>query len=169
MLVFPASMWAIMLMLRTLSNEGIVVFTCVFYVGNLGGNITVFGDRYYNIGIKKPFYDNEISATLKIKNKSISTSGIYERYFESNGKLYHHILDTNTGYPVDTDLYSATVIGECSTDCDALATICVLYGEKRAKELINSTENFEAVFIDKDYRITVTDGLKAENGVIKEK
>ena len=133
---------------------------------NLGGNITVFGDRYYKIGIKKPFSENEICGTLRLSNKSVSTSGIYERFFESGGVLYHHILDTKTGYPVDTDLLSASVIGETSADCDALSTVCMLYGLKKANELIENTEDFEAVFIDKNYKITVTSGLKIKNDII---
>ncbi|MBO4432698.1 MAG: FAD:protein FMN transferase, partial [Clostridia bacterium] len=84
---------------------------------NLGGNVTVFGNKDYNVGIKKPFSDNEITATLKFKNKSVSTSGVYERYFKKDGRLYHHILDTATGYPAETDLLSASVIGDTSADC----------------------------------------------------
>ena len=133
---------------------------------NLGGNITVFGDRYYNVGIKKPFGDGEVTATLRLKNKSVSTSGIYERCFESGGVLYHHILDTKTGYPADTDLLSASVIGDTSADCDALSTVCVLYGLQKAKDLMENTDGFEAVFIDKDYNITVTGGLEIKDNII---
>ncbi|MBR4910651.1 MAG: FAD:protein FMN transferase [Clostridia bacterium] len=134
---------------------------------NLGGNVTVFGDKYYTVGIKKPFGDGELSATLRLKNKSVSTSGIYERCFEKDGVLYHHILDTATGYPADTDILSASVIGDCSADCDALGTVCVLYGLDKAQELIENTAGFEAVFIDKDYRIHITGGLRSVNGVIE--
>lgn len=134
---------------------------------NLGGNITVFGDRCYNVGVKKPFAANEICATLQLKNTSVSTSGIYERFFESDGTLYHHILDTKTGYPADTDLLSASVIGGTSADCDALSTVCVLYGLEDAKDLIENRNGFEAVFVDKDYKITVTSGLEIKDDIIK--
>ncbi len=134
---------------------------------NLGGNVTVFGDRYYNVGIKKPFSTGDTSATVRLKNKSVSTSGVYERFFENGGILYHHILDTKTGYPVNTDLLSASVIGDTSADCDALSTICVIYGLKEAKKLIESTEGYEAVFIDKDYNVSFTAGLKSEKGILK--
>ena len=133
---------------------------------NLGGNVTVFGEKYYNVGIKKPFGEDEISGTLRIKNKSVSTSGIYERYFEKDGKLYHHILDTATGYPANTDLLSASVIGDTSADCDALSTVCVLYGLEKAKKLIDDTAGFEAVFIDKNRKLHLTEGLKEKDGVI---
>lgn len=133
---------------------------------NLGGNVTVFGGEYYNVGIKEPFGDGGIAATLRLKNKSVSTSGIYERCFEKDGVFYHHILDTATGYPADTDLLSASVIGDTSADCDALGTICVLCGCEKATDLINGTEGFEAVFIDKNYDLHLTDGLEEKDGVI---
>lgn len=133
---------------------------------NLGGNVTVLGNDFYNIGIKKPFSTSDICATIRMKNKSVSTSGVYERCFKKDGVLYHHILDIKTGYPADTDLLSASVIGNSSTDCDALSTICVLYGLRGAKSIIEDTDGFEAVFIDKDYNLSVTSGLKIKDGVI---
>lgn len=133
---------------------------------NLGGNVTVFGGEYYNVGIKEPFGDGGIAATLRLKNSSVSTSGIYERCFEKDGVLYHHILDTATGYPADTDLLSASVIGVTSADCDALGTICILCGCEKATDLINDTEGFEAVLIDKNYNLHLTDGLEEKDGVI---
>ena len=134
---------------------------------NLGGNVTVFGEDYCNVGIKKPFYE-DTCAILRLKNKTVSTSGIYERYFRVDGdeNLYHHILDPETGYPAKTDLLSASVIGNTSADCDALSTVCILYGLENARKLIENTEGFEAVFVDRDYNITVTDWLNNENGVI---
>ena len=133
---------------------------------NLGGNVTVFGEKDYSVGIKKPFGDGEIAATLNLKNKSVSTSGVYERYFKKGDTLYHHILDTATGYPADTDLLSASVIGDTSADCDALSTLCILYGLDDARKLINETPGFEAVFIDKNYNLHITGGLKNEDGLI---
>ena len=133
---------------------------------NLGGNVTVFGDRFYKVGIKKPFSDGDVFATLSLKNKSVSTSGTYERCFEKDGVTYHHILDTETGYPAETDLLSASVIGDTSADCDALSTVCILYGLEKANALINETHGFEAVFIDKDYRLSFTDGLEIKDGII---
>lgn len=133
---------------------------------NLGGNIMVFGDKEKKIGIKKPFSDNIISATLKVKNKSVVTSGVYERYIEKYGKIYHHILDPDTGFAVKSDLFSATVIGKNSLDCDALATVCILEGLEKAKKLIENTDDIEAVFIDKDYNLEYTSGLKKKDGYL---
>lgn len=130
---------------------------------NLGGNVTVFGDEEKTVGIQKPFCDNEISAKIKVKNKSVVTSGTYQRYIEKGGKIYHHILDVKTGYAAETDLDSATVIGESSFDLDALSTICILKGSKEAKKLIEGIENTEAVFILKSGKIIYTSGLKYKN------
>lgn len=128
---------------------------------NLGGNVIVFGDEY-EVGIQKPFSD-EISATLKLKNKAIVTSGIYQRYIKDNDKIYHHIIDPHTGYGVENELASVTVIGDCSMDCDALSTVCMLVGTQKAKEIIKNTPNTEAVFIDRDGNLELTDGLYFKN------
>ena len=127
---------------------------------NLGGNVIVFGDKEKSVGIAKPFSKNEIVAKVKLKNKSIVTSGTYERFIDIDGKIYHHILDPKTGYSCETDLNSATVIGDTSLDLDALSTICILLGKEKATKLIEQTENTEAVFIDKQGKLTYTKGLK---------
>lgn len=125
---------------------------------DLGGNLVVFGDRDYTVGIKQPF-SNELASTLKVRNKTVVTSGTYERYIEKDGIRYHHILDTKTGYAVDTDLTSATIIGDSSMNADALSTICILLGLDNAKELIENTDGAEAVFIDTDGKMHYTSGL----------
>ena len=131
---------------------------------NLGGNIVVVGSKpggdAWNIGIRKPFAaEGEIIGTLELRDKSIVTSGVYERYFEEGGVLYHHILDPKTGCPAETDLRSATVISDSSADGDALTTICILLGEKAALELIESLDGIEALLVLADGRIVTTSGL----------
>ncbi len=130
---------------------------------DLGGNILVFGERDYNVGIKKPFSTDELAATVSVRNKTVVTSGVYERYIKSDGKLYHHILDPETGYPADTDLYSATIISDSSLDADALATVCVLLRLEDAKALIEIIPDTEAIFIDDNYNISYTSGLKKQD------
>ena len=130
---------------------------------NFGGNICTVGQ--YNIGIKKPF-DGSVIATVAIKDKCAVTSGIYERYIKSNGKIYHHILDPKTGYGVENELASVTVIGEKALDCDALSTVCMLSGTEKGLEIINNTADTEAVFIDRDKNITLSLGLYRENDKI---
>jgi thiamine biosynthesis lipoprotein len=125
---------------------------------NLGGNVKVFG-KEYTVGIQRPF-SNDIMLTVKIKNASAVTSGIYQRAFEKDGKFYHHILDTKTGYPLENTLTSVTILGENSAECDVLSTVCLILGEKDGMKLINETENYEAVFITKNENVLLSDGLK---------
>lgn len=132
---------------------------------DLGGNLMVFGDRDYVVGIKKPFSDGEFAATIKLRNKTVVTSGTYERYIPADIKLYHHILDPDTGYACESDLVSATIIGDRSLDADALSTICILLGLENAKSLIESTSNTEAVFIDNLGNMHYTSGLSLKDGV----
>lgn len=125
---------------------------------NIGGNLKIIGDSQL-IGIKEPFAGDKVSVYLEAQNTSIVTSGVYERGFYENGKLYHHILSPFTGLPVDTDLYSATVICENSERADALATVCIILGKTEAMALINSLDGVEAVFIDSENGLSATDGL----------
>ena len=130
---------------------------------NLGGNICMIGE--YNIGIKKPF-DDSIIASISLKDKCVVTSGIYERYIESYGKIYHHILDPKTGYGAENELASVTVIGEKALDCDALSTVCMLLGTESGMDIINNTADTEAVFIDRENNITLSSGLYREKDKI---
>jgi len=131
---------------------------------NLGGNVVVFG-KEYKVGIQAPFKDGVISV-LSLKDKTAVTSGIYQRYIEQDGKIYHHIIDTETGYGVENELASVTVVGESSLDCDALSTVCMLSGLEKGLEIIEAQPNTEAVFIDKDNNLTLSSGLYKKNNTI---
>ena len=132
---------------------------------DLGGNLVVFGDKEYRIGIKKPFAENEVCATLAVENKSVVTSGVYERCIKKDDAFYHHILDPKTGYGVESDLLSATVICDSSLDADALATVCILLGREAATKLIESTPDTHAVFIDRDQNLHHTSGIDKKDGI----
>lgn len=126
---------------------------------NLGGNILVFGEkpdkRSFNIGIQKPFSNTgEIITTVEANNKSVVTSGIYQRYFEYEGNIYHHIIDPFTGYPADNELASVTIIADSSTDADAYSTICMLLGKEKANDFLKNIGSVSAVLIDKSGNIT---------------
>lgn len=125
---------------------------------NLGGNIAVIGEKkdktLWNIGIQKPFAQaGEVAGSVTVKDKSVVTSGIYERYFQQGDKIYHHIMDATTGAPSESDLASATIIGDSSTQADALSTCCILLGSERAMELIESIDKVEAILITRDGEI----------------
>lgn len=129
----------------------------------LGGNVLCIGEKEtgpFKIGIEKPFAkDNSSAATLQISDTSVVTSGTYERYFERDGKLYHHILDKNTGYPVGNNLTAVTIVSTSSTDADALSTTCFSLGLEKGMELLNSLENADGLFITKDGALHYTDGF----------
>ena len=122
---------------------------------DLGGNMLTLGRRYdgndFRIGIQKPFADTGTAmAVVSVNDKSVVTSGDYERYFEKDGVIYHHILDPDTGYPVQNDLDQVTIISDQSVDGDALSTTCFAMGLEDGLELIRSLDSIEAVFVTKD-------------------
>lgn len=132
---------------------------------DLGGNILLIGSKPdntdYNIAIKKPFgKTGENSAVITTRDKSIVSSGNYERYFYKDNTLYHHILDTTTGYPVNNNLFSVTIISDKSTDGDGLSTSCFTMGLEDGMQLIESLDDIEAVFIDNEYNIYLSSGLE---------
>jgi len=131
---------------------------------SLGGNIYALGsngsDEPWKVGIKNPFSDeSDIIGYVNVINKSVVTSGIYERYFMEKGKRYHHILNPFTGYPYENDIFGVTIISDKSIDGDALSTIAFSYGIKKGLEFINSLDNVEAIFISKDKEVFITNNL----------
>ena len=125
---------------------------------DLGGNVLCVGQRPdgspFRIGVQMPFADrSETAAVMEISDKSVVSSGIYERYFEQDGVLYHHILNPSTGYPYENNLVSVTIISDESVDGDGLSTTCFALGLDKGMELINSLPDVQAVFITEDYQL----------------
>ena len=125
---------------------------------NLGGNVLTLGTKAdgsdYNIAIQKPFdKSGEAIASVKISDKSVVTTGNYQRYFEKDGKIYHHVLDPKTGMPCETDLYSVSIITVSSLTADALSTVCFLKGYQEALALVNQLNNVDAVFVTSDNKV----------------
>ena len=130
---------------------------------DLGGNIYALGSNQgepFKIGVACPDSPQEVAGYLELRDASAVTSGIYQRYSSWEGRRYHHILSPNTGLPADNSLASATVIAQSSAHCDALSTICMLLGEDKALELINSLEGAEAVLIRRDGEIIFSQGAE---------
>lgn len=138
-----------------LKNNG-----CTSALINLGGNVSVLGEKPdgspFVVGIQKPFADRgSVLTTINATNDSVISSGVYERYFRKNGRLYHHILDPKTGYPADTGLNQATIIGTDDVLGDALSTICILLGRDRAEELIRKNSlDVTVLFTDTDNQMS---------------
>ncbi len=133
---------------------------------NLGGNVLCIGSKPdgtpFKVGIQKPFADrNETEAVMDITGKSVVSSGIYERCFKQNGKLYHHILNPKTGYPYDNGLISVTIISDQSVDGDALSTTCFALSLDEGLKFAEK-KGVQAVFITEDYELHYTDGFQDE-------
>lgn len=130
---------------------------------NLGGNVLTIGKKGelpFKIGIQNPEKNrNEIIGTIKVDDKSVVTSGTYERFIEVNGKKYHHILNPKTGYPEENDILQTTVISDYSVDGDALSTTIFLLGKEKGIELINSIPETEACFVLKSGEIIKSNGF----------
>lgn len=135
---------------------------------NLGGNIYALGTNpegnEWRIGIQNPFKNSQDQQNyigiVKVKDKSVVTSGDYERFFERNGKRYHHIFNTRTGYPSQNEIKSVTIISDKSIDGDALSTSAFVLGLDKGKKLIESIKNVDAIFVTKDKKVYVTYGIK---------
>lgn len=127
---------------------------------SVGGSLLLYGKRNFNIGIINPENNQASMGTLKLSDTFVSTSGDYEKFFEQDGKTYHHILDATTGYPADSRLSSVTVICDSGLLSDALSTACYILGYNQSIELLNEYDA-QAVFVFKDKTIRVTDGIKS--------
>lgn len=135
---------------------------------SLGGNIYAIGEnaeekRPFNLGVQDPqAEDGSILGYLQLSDKSLVTSGDYQRYFMQDGKRYHHILDPKTGYPAESGLSSVTIISDSSVVGDALSTTCFVLGKDKGLELINSYDGVEAIFIDHDGNMYFSDGFGSD-------
>lgn len=131
---------------------------------NLGGNVLTVGSRLdgksWVVGVQNPTHQRgDYIGTVKVDGKTVVTSGIYERYFEKDGKVYHHILDTATGYPVDNNLYSVTIITDVSMDADGLAKIFCM-GLDKGMDFVKNLKGVNAIFVTKNSEVYITPGLK---------
>lgn len=125
---------------------------------SLGGNIFALGSKpdgsAWNVGVRDPNEPGGTSTavvtTVAVRDCSVVTSGLYERTFELDGKRYWHILDPRTGYPVETDVASVTVISPTSTAGDALSTTLFVAGTQEGLELVSAHDDTAALFLDEN-------------------
>jgi thiamine biosynthesis lipoprotein len=132
---------------------------------DLGGNIVVFGTKKdkspWRIGIQDPSsLRGSYLGTLGVGETAVVTSGVYERYFEEAGRRYHHILSPRDGYPVQNGLLSVTIVTARSIDADGLSTTVFALGYERGKDLIESLDRTEAIFVFEDHRVRLSSGLQ---------
>ena len=137
-------------------------------VVNLGGNIVVIGQKGaslteygeavdFSVGIGSPTSNSgELLCTIPGADMTVVTSGTYERYFEADGKKYHHVLNPKTGYPFETDLLSVTIIGTKGNSalCDVMSTSALALGREKAVKMIKGYPDVKAVLVDADGEVT---------------
>lgn len=139
---------------------------------SLGGNVYVCGAKPdgsdWRVGVRDPQNTDGYAGVLDLTDAFAVTSGGYQRYFEENGKRYHHIIDPATGYPAESGLLSVTVVADAQpgdgpgsgTMCDALSTALFVMGAERALDFWRTGGcDFDLVLITDDGRILVTDGI----------
>ncbi|MGL6105152.1 FAD:protein FMN transferase [Romboutsia sp.] len=132
---------------------------------DLGGNIYALGlkegDKNWNIGIQNPF-DNRgsVVGAIEVSDKTVVTSGVYERYIEEDGVKYHHILNPSTGYPYETDIQGVSIIADKSIDGDALSTLVFTKGIDEGLKLIESLDGIDAIFITNKKEVYISEGLR---------
>ena len=137
----------------------------------LGGNALAVGTREngepWRVGIRDPKNAEGLVGLVHLTDAYAVTSGGYERYFEENGTVYHHIIDPASGYPAESGLTSVTVVADCrpeetrnGTMCDALSTALFVMGEEAALDFWRESDaEFELVLVTEDDRVVVTAGL----------
>lgn len=126
---------------------------------SLGGNIVLCGDNngkgYWTVGVKNPHESESLACSFDCPaDVSVVTSGAYERYFEKDGKTYHHIIDTTSGKPAQSDLLSVTVVGKDGAMCDAFSTALFALGYKKAVAFAKENNDFSYIFITDKNEIT---------------
>ncbi|MCG8708505.1 FAD:protein FMN transferase [Brenneria sp. 4F2] len=130
---------------------------------NLGGNVQTLdvpqasGLNAWSVGLKKPFSDpDDLIGVINVNNKSVVTSGIYERYFELDGRCYHHILDPKTGYPRDNELLSVTIISDDSIDGDIYTTLIYGMGVEKGLAYLSGVPHIEAIFVTRERQVILS-------------
>lgn len=132
---------------------------------DLGGNIYTLGsknsDNNWKVGIQDPFRDRgEVIGAIEVSDKTVVTTGVYERFIEEDGVRYHHILNPKTGYPYETDIVGVSIITDNSIDADALSTLTFTKGLKEGLKFVEDLENVDAIFITNDKKIYMTKNIK---------
>ncbi len=127
-------------------------------VVSVGGSIVAYGSYNkkgdkWKIAVKHPRSESEYLGVISLSEGFVSTSGDYERYFEQDGKRYHHIIDATTGYPADSGLISVTVVCDSGLLSDALSTACFILGYDESLPLLRKY-GASAIFVGEDMKIS---------------
>lgn len=133
---------------------------------NLGGNLVTMGpashqkDELWRVGIRNPGGSREQSQIiLKVRDKSVVTSGIYERQLTANGEDYHHLFDTTTGYPIKTDIVSLTIVSDQSVDGEIWTSRLFGHPMQEVVRIVNNLPGIECIVINKQGIVNCSDGI----------
>lgn len=130
---------------------------------DFGGNILVIGAKTdgsaWRIGVQRPDAERtRYIGIISVTDRTVVTSGPYERFFVEDGVRYHHILDPATGYPAQNGLQQVTIVAERSMDADALSTSVYVLGLEAGRELVESLDGVEAVFVTDERDVYLSSG-----------
>ncbi len=144
-------------------SEALKAGGCSSALIDLGGNIVALGSKPngepFHIGIADPQKEEALIATVAVSDRAVVTSGSYQRGYEIAGEWYSHILDPKTGYPVENDLASVTILAPLALDADVLSTACFVMGYEKASTFLDTYDDIEAVFVKADGSVVATDGV----------
>ena len=132
---------------------------------NLGGNVQALGTKpdgsKWRVAVQSPDDTEDYLGILSVEDKAVITSGGYERYFEQDGKTYHHIIDPKTGYPAENGLTSVTVVSEDGTLADVLSTSLFIMGKDKAIEFWRAhSDEFDIIMLTDEGKLYVTEGIQ---------
>lgn len=132
---------------------------------NLGGNVQALGTKpdgsKWRVAVQSPDDTEDYLGILSVEDKAVITSGGYERYFEQDGKTYHHIINPKTGYPAENSLTSVTVVSEDGTLADGLSTSLFIMGKEEAIEFWKAhSEEFDIIMMTDEGKLYVTEGIQ---------
>lgn len=143
----------------TLRNQGVTSA-----VISLGGNVQTLGVRpdgsNWTVAVQDPNDTGTYLGTITVGETAVVTSGSYQRYFEEDGTVYHHIIDPATGCPAQSGLRSVTVVCPDGAMADCLSTALFVLGEDGALDYWRTWGGFELILVGSDGRVTVTSGLR---------
>lgn len=130
---------------------------------SLGGNVQTLGKKpdgsLWNVAIQNPDDDTYIGVAA-VSDKAVVTSGGYQRFFEQDGVIYHHIIDPQTGRPAKSGVKSVSVVSADGTLADGLSTALFVMGLSEGTEYWRSHDGFDVIFVTDDNYIYITQGLE---------
>jgi thiamine biosynthesis lipoprotein len=130
---------------------------------NGGGDIACFGAPAWRVGVRDPRAPEKLLGALALMRGIVASSGDYERYFERDGRRYHHILDPRTGYPA-TGPHGVTLVSERLEALDGLGVAIMVLGKEAGARLVEATPGLDALIAGRDGEIWMTPGMRRRLG-----